>query len=128
MSIMPEMIAPKDVNKAPECGRAKESSCYGDLRSHQVDPTETNAEKRQNKKAASVVDTPIKREENENCGNGLANSEIEYNESKNLEDVECCLKTLILGLSSKGWSSVCDALNNVRRLSIFHKENMVGML
>ncbi|XP_073157258.1 uncharacterized protein [Henckelia pumila] len=130
MSIMPEMIALKDVNILPECGRTNESSGNGNLRNPNVDPIEKNGEERQEKKAASVVDTPIKRGEHETC-EGVANSEIEYIESKNLEDVEdveCCLKTLILGLNSKDWISVCDALNNVRRLSIFHKDDMVGML
>ncbi|XP_073279325.1 uncharacterized protein [Primulina huaijiensis] len=131
MSIMPEMLALKQVNKLPECGRTKESSCNGNLRNPQVDPIEKSAEEKQEKKAASLVDTPIQRGENENRGEGVANSEIEYIESENLEDVEdvaCCLKTLLLGLSSKDWILVCHALNNVRRLSIFHKDDMVGML
>ncbi|KAL2523360.1 ARM repeat superfamily protein [Forsythia ovata] len=59
------------------------------------------------------------------------NSEVEYIGSENLntvEDVENCLKTLLSRLDSKDWSSVCEALNDVRRLSIFHKEAIVGVL
>lgn len=37
-------------------------------------------------------------------------------------------QSVLAGLESKDWISVCDALNNVRRLSIFHKEAMLHML
>jgi hypothetical protein len=38
------------------------------------------------------------------------------------------LQTLLDGLNSKDWVLVCDTLNNVRRLSIFHKEAMLDIL
>ena len=38
------------------------------------------------------------------------------------------LQSVLAGLDSKDWVSVCDALNNVRRLSIFHKEAMLHIL
>ncbi|KAL1205966.1 hypothetical protein V5N11_018043 [Cardamine amara subsp. amara] len=57
--------------------------------------------------------------------------EVEYIESENLDnvdDADAVLKSVLAGLDSKDWISVCDALNNVRRLSIFHKEVMLHML
>ncbi|KAK9272415.1 hypothetical protein L1049_002787 [Liquidambar formosana] len=61
----------------------------------------------------------------------IGNSEVEYIDSENLndvEDVDMILKTLLAGLDSKDWVLVCESLNNVRRLSIFHKEVMHDML
>ncbi|PHT63320.1 hypothetical protein T459_32830 [Capsicum annuum] len=55
----------------------------------------------------------------------LGNSEVEYIESENLKDVEdvgLSMKTLLTGLESKDWVLVCEALNDVRRLSMFHRE------
>ncbi|KAG2300473.1 hypothetical protein Bca52824_036945 [Brassica carinata] len=60
-----------------------------------------------------------------------ATVEVEYIESENLnnvDDADSVLKSVIAGLDSKDWVSVCDALNNVRRLSIFHKEAMLHLL
>ncbi|KAF8083240.1 hypothetical protein N665_0787s0022 [Sinapis alba] len=60
-----------------------------------------------------------------------ATVEVEYIESENLDnvdDADAVLKMVLAGLDSKDWVSVCDALNNVRRLSIFHKEAMLHML
>ncbi|KAL1211301.1 hypothetical protein V5N11_023326 [Cardamine amara subsp. amara] len=57
--------------------------------------------------------------------------EIEYIESKdlnNIAQVDAVLKSLVTDLDSKDWVLVCDALNTVRRLSIFHKEEMMPML
>ncbi|CAG7879331.1 unnamed protein product [Brassica rapa] len=60
-----------------------------------------------------------------------ATVEVEYIESENLDnvdDADAVLKSVLAGLDSKDWVSVCDALNNVRRLSIFHKEAMLHMI
>ncbi|VVB14518.1 unnamed protein product [Arabis nemorensis] len=60
-----------------------------------------------------------------------ATVEVEYVDSENLDnvdDVDAVLKSVLAGLDSKEWVSVCDALNNVRRLSIYHKEAMLHML
>ncbi|CAH8327733.1 unnamed protein product [Eruca vesicaria subsp. sativa] len=60
-----------------------------------------------------------------------ATVEVEYIESEklnNVDDADAVLKTVVAGLDSKDWVSVCDALNNVRRLSIFHKEAMLHLL
>ncbi|KAF7819609.1 TOG array regulator of axonemal microtubules protein 1-like [Senna tora] len=61
----------------------------------------------------------------------IGNAEVEYIESENLNDLEDAdtrLKTLLDGLNSKDWVIVCDALNNVRRFSIFHKEAILDIL
>ncbi|XP_073296113.1 uncharacterized protein [Primulina huaijiensis] len=124
-------MALKDVNKIPQSERINESSSNGNFIKPHFELAEENVEHMQNKKTASLVDTPTKRDGSENSGEGVANSEVEYIESENLEDVadvENCLKTLLVGLGSKDWVSVCDALNNVRRLSIFHKEDIAGIL
>lgn len=58
-------------------------------------------------------------------------SEIEYIETENLKDVEDAdtnLITLLERLDSKDWLVVCEALNHVRQLSIFHKEAMLPIL
>ncbi|CAN7068128.1 hypothetical protein IGI04_041433 [Brassica rapa subsp. trilocularis] len=60
-----------------------------------------------------------------------ASVEVEYIESQNLNDVDdadAVLKSVLAGLDSKDWITVCDALNNVRRLSIFHKDAMLHLL
>ncbi|VVA96070.1 unnamed protein product [Arabis nemorensis] len=57
--------------------------------------------------------------------------EIEYIESEdlnNITDVDAALKSLLTGLDSKDWVSVCGALNIVRRLSVYHKEDMLHMV
>ncbi|KAI3462995.1 hypothetical protein Pfo_019658 [Paulownia fortunei] len=123
-------IAIRD-NKIPESERMNGSSSNGNFIKPQVESMDENAEGRQKKGMASLVGTPIKPDETENSGAPLANSEVEYIQSedlKDVEDVEDCVKTLLSGLGSKDWVSVCDALNNVRRLSIFHKEAIVSML
>ncbi|KAL7135787.1 hypothetical protein ABFS83_11G122000 [Erythranthe nasuta] len=115
-------IALRDVNKIPESEKMNESSSNGKF---------TNAEEGQKKGTTSLVSEPVKTDGMENSVEVLANSEVEYIESEDLEDVEHvedCLKTLLSGLGSKDWISVCDALNNVRRLSIFHKEAIISIM
>ncbi|KAK4360775.1 hypothetical protein RND71_019727 [Anisodus tanguticus] len=61
----------------------------------------------------------------------MGSSEVEYIESENLkdvQDVDMTLKTLLTGLDSKDWVLVCEALNDVRCLSMFHREAMLDML
>ncbi|TYG71938.1 hypothetical protein ES288_D05G439400v1 [Gossypium darwinii] len=81
-----------------------------------------------NKSSASIQ---INGGETVNVGVEVANSEVEYIESENLsdlEDADTCLKKLFPGLDSKDWILVVETLNNVRRLSVFHKERMHSML
>ncbi|KAF5739630.1 hypothetical protein HS088_TW12G00839 [Tripterygium wilfordii] len=88
-----------------------------------------NIGERQAKNSIPLVSTPSNGDVNP--GVEIGNSEVEYIESENLSDVEdvsASLKTILAGLESKEWVMVCEALNNVRRLSIFHKEDMLEML
>ncbi|XP_022884049.1 uncharacterized protein LOC111400848 [Olea europaea var. sylvestris] len=118
------------VNTIPESERNDGISGNGNVVNSQVQHKDENIEESQKIKTDSVV-SPIKKDGTENNGVEVGNSEVEYIESVNLnpvEDVENCLKTLLSRLDSKDWVSVCEALNDVRRLSIFHKELIVGML
>ncbi|KAG6534919.1 uncharacterized protein LOC121991367 [Zingiber officinale] len=61
----------------------------------------------------------------------IGNAEVEYIESENLSDVpdlDACFNTLFSRLDSKDWVSVCEALNNVRQLSIYHEEKLLEIL
>lgn len=82
-------------------------------------------------KTVSLVQADINEEGKLKSGTEVGSSEVEYVESENLndvEDVDTSLKTLIAGLDSKDWVLVCETLNDVRRLCIFHKEAMLEML
>ncbi|XP_074580370.1 uncharacterized protein LOC141836746 isoform X1 [Curcuma longa] len=64
-------------------------------------------------------------------GSETGNSEVEYIESENLvdlPDLDLCYNTLLARLDSKDWISVCEALNNVRQLSIHHGEKLLEIL
>ncbi|XP_072999860.1 uncharacterized protein [Typha latifolia] len=61
----------------------------------------------------------------------VGNSEVEYIDSENLtdlSDVDASLHTLVARLDSKDWVLLCEALNNVRQISIYHKEKLLEML
>lgn len=133
----------KDLNILPESGRKDTNTSNGSLKP-EIKQTGENLEGSQKKVSAPVVENPINVNGVGNSvpevanvngvGNSVpevANSEVEYIESENLkdvEDLEMSLKTLLAGLDSKDWVLVCEALNNVRRLSIFHKEMMRDIL
>lgn len=92
-------MALKFVNKIPESERIDESSSNGNFIKPHFEPADENVENRQNKKMASLVDNPNKRDGYENSGEGVANSEVEYIESEKLEDVEDvenCLKVFLM--------------------------------
>ncbi|KAB2610251.1 hypothetical protein D8674_018283 [Pyrus ussuriensis x Pyrus communis] len=102
----------RDLNTIPGSERKNESSSKG-------------------KTTASLGSLSINGEEVANSVPEVGIAEVEYIESENLndlEDVDTSLKTLLTGLESKDWVLVCEALNNVRRFSIFHKEAMLDML
>ncbi|KAH6758522.1 ARM repeat superfamily protein [Perilla frutescens var. frutescens] len=123
-------IAVRD-NNIPESQRINGSFNNGSIIKPQVEGMNENTEERQRKGMDAVVGTSIKIDGTENPEAVVANSEVEYIESedlKDVEDVDDCLKTLLSGLGSKDWVSVCDALNNVRRLFRFHKEAVASML
>ncbi|KAG8384811.1 hypothetical protein BUALT_Bualt04G0157200 [Buddleja alternifolia] len=130
ISVMSEN-ALRDVSKILDSERTNGNSSNGNLLNPQVDTMDERAKEKQKAKMPPVADLCIQGDVTENTGAEVANPEVEYIESQNLkdvEDVENCLKTLLSELGSKDWITVCDALNNVRKLSIYHKEGIVGML
>ncbi|XP_022741637.1 uncharacterized protein LOC111293141 isoform X1 [Durio zibethinus] len=118
----------RDLNTLPTSERNSDSSSKGAFTKPCNGKTIENVEEQQKKSPASVH---INGGETVSAGVEVANLEVEYIESENLsdlEDVDTCLKKLFPGLDSKDWVLVAEALNNVRRLSIFHKEAMHSML
>ncbi|EOY02354.1 hypothetical protein QUC31_018212 [Theobroma cacao] len=118
----------RDLNTLPTSEWKNDSSSKGNFMKPCNGNTIENVEEQQKKSPASVH---INGGETVNAGAEVANSEVEYIESENLsdlEDVDTCLEKLLSGLNSKDWVLVVEALNNVRRLSIFHKEVMHMML
>ncbi|XP_047965857.1 uncharacterized protein LOC125210342 isoform X2 [Salvia hispanica] len=123
-------IAVRD-NNVPESQKINGGFSNGSMVKSQVEGVSKNNEERQRKGMATVVGTSIKIDETDNSEAAITSIEVEYIESedlKDVEDVDDCLKALLSGLGSKDWVTVCDALNNVRRLSIFHKEAIVNIL
>ncbi|KAL2500037.1 ARM repeat superfamily protein [Abeliophyllum distichum] len=122
----------RDANTIPESERKDGRFGNGNFVKPHVEHKDENIEERQKTKTASLVVTPIKKDGTQNYGVEMGNSEVEYIGSENLntvEDLENCLKVGMLSvLDSKDWVSLCEALNDVRRLSIFHKEAIVGVL
>lgn len=45
-----------------------------------------------------------------------------------LDNVDGCLSTLLERLDSKDWLQVCEAINNMRQLSIYHKASLLPFL
>ncbi|KAK7300709.1 hypothetical protein RJT34_11557 [Clitoria ternatea] len=124
----------RDLNTILGSERKNEGSSKACLTKPSVDNAVENIEEWQKKKNCSSVVSPTvngNQTLTANSGVEIGNAEVEYTESENLsdlEDIDTCLKTLLAGLDSKDWVLVCDSLNNVRRLSIFHKEAMLDML
>ncbi|KHG04467.1 Uncharacterized protein F383_29229 [Gossypium arboreum] len=118
----------RDLNTLPASERKNDSSSKGNFTKTCNGNTIENVEELQKKNPSSVC---INGGETVNAGVEVANSEVEYIESENLgdlEDVNTCLEKLLPGLESKDWVLVVETLNNVRRLSIFHREAMHSML
>ncbi|RID68485.1 hypothetical protein BRARA_C00637 [Brassica rapa] len=116
----------KDLNSLPltekmsECKASLAKPCVGKING-----------KSEDRPLPSSVTLPPSVGESEKPEAEKATVEVEYIESENLDNVDdanAVLKSVLAGLDSKDWVSVCDALNNVRRLSIFHKEAMLHML
>ncbi|KAM0031009.1 hypothetical protein Hdeb2414_s0017g00503631 [Helianthus debilis subsp. tardiflorus] len=56
---------------------------------------------------------------------------VDYISSENLKpdsDPVVKFKTLMEGLESKDWLKICDSLNDVRRLALFHSELLLPIL
>ncbi|XP_068303684.1 uncharacterized protein [Pyrus communis] len=121
----------RDLNTIPGSERKNESSSKGGVTKPVAVNANENHEECLKKTTASVGSLSINGEEVANSVPEVGIAEVEYIESENLndlEDVDTSLKTLLTGLESKDWVLVCEALNNVRRFSIFHKEAMLDML
>ncbi|GAV72562.1 CLASP_N domain-containing protein [Cephalotus follicularis] len=131
----------KDLNTLPAYERKNESSSKGSFPKPYIGNATENVEERQfqrqQKNSASLVPANANgvetlNNEVETVTNGIEiSSEVEYIESENLSDVEdldSSLKTILTGLESKDWVLVCESLNIVRRLSIYHKETMLNTL
>ncbi|KAL3526038.1 hypothetical protein ACH5RR_014410 [Cinchona calisaya] len=123
-------IALNDLNMLPESKKKNEDATNGNLKP-QTGNIDENLEESRIKSSSPVVENPINVNGAANSVPEVGNSEVEYIESENLkdvEDLELSLKTLLAGLDSKDWVLVCESLNNVRRVSIFHKEVMLDIL
>ncbi|MQM15552.1 hypothetical protein Taro_048496 [Colocasia esculenta] len=121
----------KDLNllAVPGLARKIENSSKGNLTKPLNEHTE-NLDYGQNKLPISLPCTAQSEDLGSN-GVDVANSEVEYIDSENLTDlasVDGSLSTLLARLESKDWVLVCEALNNVRQISIYHKEKLLDML
>ncbi|KAF9623037.1 hypothetical protein IFM89_036018 [Coptis chinensis] len=121
----------RDLNTLPGSERKVESSCKGSFPKPFNENISENVDNLQRKSPVSLASIAVNEGEVANCGAEVGVAEVEYIESENLndlEDVDSSISTLLAGLDSKDWISVCEALNNVRRLSIFHKDAMFDLL
>ncbi|PHT57272.1 hypothetical protein CQW23_05758 [Capsicum baccatum] len=123
--------AARDLIAIPEAGKNNEISSNGSVPLTGVESIDKNHKDKERDKPALPVGPALNGDSKVDTGADVGNSEVEYIESENLndvEDVDTSLKTLLTGLDSKDWVLVCEALNDVRRLSLFQKEAMVDML
>ncbi|KAM7278083.1 hypothetical protein ACFE04_005217 [Oxalis oulophora] len=93
--------------------------------------TTGNGDDCQQKNSATVVPACVNGSDSTNNDGEVISIEVEYIEAENLSDVEdldLSLKTILSGLDSKDWVFVCESLNNLRRLSIFHRDALLHML
>lgn len=121
----------RDLNILPGTERKSESSSKGSFAKSFSPNIDENHDKWLKKSPVSVAPNGITDSEVPNGGAEVGTLEVEYIESENLndlDDADSCLNTLLAGLDSKDWVSVCESLNNVRRLSIFHKDAMFDKL
>lgn len=113
--------APRGLKTLYEAGNRTDFSRNGNTFRKQVENIDENHKEKERENPVLLVE-PIP---NWDGKVNLGNSEAEYIESENLKDVEdvgLSMKTLLTGLESKDWVLVCEALNDVRRLSMFHRE------
>ncbi|KAJ4974752.1 hypothetical protein NE237_007926 [Protea cynaroides] len=121
----------RDLNTLPGSEKKNESSTKGGFPKAYIEIRNENLDEWQRKFPSSLASTPSNECEILNTGTEVGVPEVDYVESESLndlEDVHSVLKTLLAGLDSKDWVLVCESLNNVRRLSIFHKEAILEML
>ncbi|KAL0461680.1 UNVERIFIED_CONTAM: hypothetical protein Slati_0055600 [Sesamum latifolium] len=115
-------IALRDVSKIPESERMNRSSNNGNLIKPRFESIGAKADEG-HKKGMTSLDV----EDLENCLKvGMLSFYNQMCFTNFTADIWS--DTLLSELGSKDWVSVCDALNNLRRLSIFHREAIVSML
>ncbi|CAN6448674.1 unnamed protein product [Victoria cruziana] len=122
----------RDLNIQPISDKNSEFSSKGVLEKSPVEAENENVKEMNHAKPASLVSSvPSKDAKTLDPGAANGNVEIEYIESENLhqlEDVDAILSTLLARLDSKDWVLVCEALNHVRQLALFHKGTIADML
>lgn len=121
----------RDLNLLPKSERTNESSSKDILAKPYVEHTDENVGGKQRKSIISLDEPPVNGTEDEHSAAEVVAAEVEYIESEkldDLEDVDKSLKMLLADLESKDWVLLCEALNNVRRFSIYHKEALQDIL
>ncbi|GJX94168.1 putative armadillo-like helical, CLASP domain, TOG domain-containing protein, partial [Tanacetum coccineum] len=122
--IMMSETALRDLNLLPKSERTNETSSKDILAKPYVENVK-------GKQRISIVTLDEPTSEVADCGAEVVAAEVEYIESEkldNLENLDESLKVLVTGLESKDWVLLCDTLNNVRRLAIYHKEALQDIL
>ncbi|KAK4782188.1 hypothetical protein SAY86_016290 [Trapa natans] len=120
----------REHNVLSESERKNESTNKGSLMNNCTENGTENLQGCQKKSHASLVPSIADGDHPTNGGGEVGTLEIEYIESEDLtdvKDVDAALKSISAGLESKDWLLVCDTLNNVRRLALYHKEVMLDM-
>ncbi|KAK1309754.1 hypothetical protein QJS10_CPA08g01688 [Acorus calamus] len=121
----------RDLNLLPGAETRIDSCSKGSITKSITENSCENLDKRQMKVPISLSSTPSNEVDSGNAGVEIGTSEVEYIESENLVDLadaDASLSTILANLDSKNWVLLCEALNNVRRLSIFHKEMLLEFL
>lgn len=93
----------RDLNTIPETERKVESSSKACLTMPSIDNKDENIEDLHKKKScASLVSPPVNGNQRDSSQAEIANAEVEYIESENLndlEDIDTCLKVTCFSLS-----------------------------
>ncbi|KAI3761937.1 hypothetical protein L1987_52360 [Smallanthus sonchifolius] len=121
----------RDLNLLPKSERTTETSSKNILTKPYVEHTGENIRGKQRENIVSLVEPPVNGIEVEHSVSEVVVAEVEYIDSDKLndvKDVDKSLKVLLDGLGSKDWVLLCETLNNVRRLSIYHKEALHAIL
>lgn len=124
----------KDLNILPPAAgleKKVDASSKGGLTKPDIENAAEILERKQNKVPASLLPSPAKEVDMAGNGGEVANTEVEYIESVNLPDLpslDTSLSTLLARLDSKDWIVVCEALNNVRQISLYHNEKLLEIL
>ncbi|CAL9128000.1 unnamed protein product [Musa textilis] len=120
-----------DLNVHPAAGFDKSTALgKGSLTKSYIENINDNGPELQ-KKSSSPFSAPINIGDAGSNGLETGNTEVEYIESENLADlpdVDASFNTLLARLDSKDWVSVCEALNNVRQLSIYYRERLLEII